>query len=69
MQTLPDEEISSLLWKGLAFAGPVKEINEFELSTRTLRVISATDCVKDRLLVCVLFLQRPARITSSNLGD
>ena len=28
---------------------PVKEINEFELSTGTLRVISATDCVKDRL--------------------
>ena len=28
---------------------PVKEINEFELSTATLRVISATDCVKDRL--------------------
>ena len=28
---------------------PVKEINEFKLSTGTLRVISATDCVKDRL--------------------
>src|SRR5687767_9471916 len=28
---------------------PVKEINEFELSTGTLRVISVTDCVKDRL--------------------
>jgi hypothetical protein len=28
---------------------PVKEINEFELSTGTLRVISPTDCVKDRL--------------------
>jgi len=28
---------------------PVREINEFELSTGTLRVISATDCVKDRL--------------------
>lgn len=28
---------------------PVKEINEFELSTGTLRVTSATDCVKDRL--------------------
>jgi hypothetical protein len=28
---------------------PVKEINEFELSTGTLHVISATDCVKDRL--------------------
>ena len=28
---------------------PVKEINEFELPTGTLRVISETDCVKDRL--------------------
>ena len=28
---------------------PVKQINEFELSTGTLSVISATDCVKDRL--------------------
>jgi hypothetical protein len=28
---------------------PVKVIDEFELSTGTLRVISATDCVKDRL--------------------
>jgi phosphorylcholine metabolism protein LicD len=28
---------------------PVKEINEIGLSTGTLRVISATDCVKDRL--------------------
>ncbi|MDQ3003807.1 MAG: hypothetical protein M3R47_00260 [Chloroflexota bacterium] len=28
---------------------PVKQISEFELSTGTLRVISATDCVKDRL--------------------
>lgn len=28
---------------------PVKEISDFELSTGTLRVISATDCVKDRL--------------------
>ncbi len=28
---------------------PVKEINEFELATGTLRIISATDCVKDRL--------------------
>jgi len=28
---------------------PVKEINEFELSTGTLRIISPTDCVKDRL--------------------
>jgi hypothetical protein len=28
---------------------PVKEISEFELATGTLRVISATDCVKDRL--------------------
>ena len=28
---------------------PVKDIDEFELSTGTLRVISATDCVKDRL--------------------
>ncbi|MBI3163020.1 MAG: hypothetical protein HYZ23_10935 [Chloroflexi bacterium] len=28
---------------------PVKEIVEFEFSTGTLRVISATDCVKDRL--------------------
>ena len=28
---------------------PVKEIKEFELSTGTLRIISATDCVKDRL--------------------
>lgn len=28
---------------------PVKEISEFELSTGILRVISPTDCVKDRL--------------------
>lgn len=28
---------------------PVKVIDEFELATGTLRVISATDCVKDRL--------------------
>jgi len=28
---------------------PVKEIKEFDLSTGILRVISATDCVKDRL--------------------
>jgi len=28
---------------------PVKDISEFELATGTLRVISATDCVKDRL--------------------
>ena len=28
---------------------PVKEINEFELATGTLRVVSPTDCVKDRL--------------------
>lgn len=28
---------------------PVKAIDEFELSTGTLRIISATDCVKDRL--------------------
>ena len=28
---------------------PVKEINEIELSTGTLRIISPTDCVKDRL--------------------
>jgi hypothetical protein len=28
---------------------PVKEISEFKLSTGTLRVISITDCVKDRL--------------------
>jgi len=28
---------------------PVKAIDEFELSTGILRVISATDCVKDRL--------------------
>jgi hypothetical protein len=28
---------------------PVREISEFKLSTGTLRVISATDCVKDRL--------------------
>jgi len=28
---------------------PVKEISDFELSTGTLHVISATDCVKDRL--------------------
>lgn len=28
---------------------PVKEISEFELSTGTLRVLSPTDCVKDRL--------------------
>jgi hypothetical protein len=28
---------------------PVKEISEYELPTGTLRVVSATDCVKDRL--------------------
>jgi hypothetical protein len=28
---------------------PVKEISEFKLATGTLRVVSATDCVKDRL--------------------
>lgn len=28
---------------------PVREISEFELSTGTLRVLSPTDCVKDRL--------------------
>lgn len=28
---------------------PVKEISEFELSTGTLKVLSPTDCVKDRL--------------------
>ena len=28
---------------------PVKEISEFELATGILRVVSATDCVKDRL--------------------
>lgn len=28
---------------------PVQEVNEFELATGTLRIISATDCVKDRL--------------------
>jgi len=28
---------------------PVKAIDEFDLATGTLRVISATDCVKDRL--------------------
>lgn len=28
---------------------PVKEVSEFELATGTLRIVSATDCVKDRL--------------------
>lgn len=28
---------------------PVKEVSEFDLATGTLRVVSATDCVKDRL--------------------
>jgi hypothetical protein len=28
---------------------PVKEISEFKLSTGTLRILSPTDCVKDRL--------------------
>jgi len=28
---------------------PVKEVSEFELSTGTLRVVSPTDCIKDRL--------------------
>jgi len=28
---------------------PVKEVSEFELTTGTLRVVSPTDCVKDRL--------------------
>lgn len=29
---------------------PVKKIEEFELETGTLKIISPTDCVKDRLL-------------------
>jgi hypothetical protein len=28
---------------------PVKEVSEFELATGTLQIVSATDCVKDRL--------------------
>ncbi|MBI5943860.1 MAG: hypothetical protein HY864_05785 [Chloroflexi bacterium] len=32
---------------------PVKEVDEFELATGTLKIISATDCVKDRL--CAYF--------------
>jgi len=28
---------------------PVKEVSEFELTTGTLKIVSATDCVKDRL--------------------
>ncbi len=28
---------------------PVKEVNQFELPTGTLRIVSPTDCVKDRL--------------------
>ena len=28
---------------------PVKEVSEFKLATGTLRIVSATDCVKDRL--------------------
>jgi len=28
---------------------PVKEVSEFELQTGTLRIVSPTDCVKDRL--------------------
>ena len=32
---------------------PVKEISEYELATGTLRVLSPTDCVKDRL--CAFF--------------
>lgn len=28
---------------------PVKEVSEFELATGTLRILSPTDCVKDRL--------------------
>ena len=28
---------------------PVKEISKFQLATGTLRIVSATDCVKDRL--------------------
>ncbi len=31
------------------FGKPVKEISEFQLATGTLRIVSATDCVKDRL--------------------
>lgn len=30
-------------------AEPVREVREFELRTGTLRIVSATDCVKDRL--------------------
>jgi hypothetical protein len=32
---------------------PVKEVSEFELSTGTLKILSPTDCVKDRL--CAFF--------------
>lgn len=28
---------------------PVREVSEFKLKTGTLRILSATDCVKDRL--------------------
>jgi hypothetical protein len=35
---------------------PVKEIDEFELATGTLRIVSATDCVKDRL--CAFYFWR-----------
>jgi hypothetical protein len=35
---------------------PVKEVNTVDLSTGTLRVISATDCVKDRL--CAFYFWR-----------
>lgn len=35
---------------------PVKDIDEFKLTTGTLRIVSATDCVKDRL--CAFYFWR-----------
>ena len=47
----PDTPISVEFPDGPLSVGeePVKEISEFKLKTGTLRLLSATDCVKDRL--------------------
>ncbi len=46
---------------------PVREISEFELTTGTLRVVSAADCVKDRLCA-YYYLERLAGIGASRPG-
>ena len=53
---------------------PVKEIKEIELSTGVLRVISATDCVKDRLCAFYFWkdqqgLQQAVLVAQNNKVD